>query len=226
MASWQAPDDTAFLVVDVQNDFCPGGALAVEAGDAVVAPINRLIPAFATLIATQDWHPPGHRSFASGHLGKAPFETTDLHYGAQVLWPDHCVQETEGAAFHADLALPADARVLRKGTDPVIDSYSGFFENDGKTQPRFESGETLTATLRSRGIERLVIAGLAYDFCVAWHALDARKEGFEALVLHDASRAIAMPLQDGRRSDAAMSEAMQEAGVILAESGALPELLR
>ena len=177
-------DDAALVVIDVQNDFCPGGALEVPDGDAVVPAINRLAPRFPACILTQDWHPPGHRSFASSHPGHAPFETTKLPYGEQVLWPDHCVQGTAGAAFHQDLATAGADLVLRKGFRLEIDSYSAFYENDRRTPTG------LAGYLRGRGISRLFFAGLATDFCVAWSAVDAAREGFEAAVVEDACRAI------------------------------------
>ena len=177
-------DDAALVVIDVQNDFCPGGALEVPDGDAVVPAINRLAPRFPACILTQDWHPPGHRSFASSHPGHAPFETTKLPYGEQVLWPDHCVQGTAGAAFHQDLATAGADLVLRKGFRLEIDSYSAFYENDRRTPTG------LAGYLRGRGISRLFFAGLATDFCVAWSAIDAAREGFEAAVVEDACRAI------------------------------------
>ena len=177
-------DDAALVVIDVQNDFCPGGALEVPDGDAVVPAINRLVPRFPACILTQDWHPPGHRSFASSHAGHAPFETTELAYGEQVLWPDHCVQGTAGAAFHPDLATAGADLVLRKGFRLEIDSYSAFYENDRRTPTG------LAGYLRARGISRLFFAGLATDFCVAWSVIDAAREGFEAAVVEDACRAI------------------------------------
>ena len=161
------------MVVDVQNDFCPGGALEVPDGDAVVAAVNRLALRFAARILTQDWHPAGHRSFASSHPGRAPFETADLPYGEQVLWPDHCVQGTAGAAFHPDLETDGADLVLRKGFRPEIDSYSAFYENDRRTSTG------LAGYLRGRGLSRLFFVGLATDFCVAWSAIDGAREGFE-----------------------------------------------
>lgn len=172
------------IVVDVQNDFCPGGALAVPDGDAVVPVINRLSTRFDHRILTQDWHPGGHSSFASSHPGKAPFETVAMPYGTQVLWPDHCVQGDPGAAFHADLRVDGAELVIRKGFRSAIDSYSAFFEND-RTTPT-----GLAGYLRDRGFERVVLAGLATDFCVAYTALDARRMGFETVVVTDACRAI------------------------------------
>ncbi|WP_411351695.1 bifunctional nicotinamidase/pyrazinamidase [Leisingera aquaemixtae] len=193
----------ALIVVDVQNDFCPGGALAVPGGDQVVAPINAMMAQFETVILTQDWHPAGHSSFASAHPGKAPFETVEMPYGTQVLWPDHCVQGTGGAAFHKDLRTDGDL-IIRKGFRPAIDSYSGFFEND-KTTPT-----GLEGYLRSRGITRLALAGLATDFCVAFTALDAARLGFEVTVNLAACRAIDL---DG--SLQAALDQMKEAGIAL-----------
>ena len=195
-------DDAALVVVDVQIDFCPGGALEVPDGDAVVSAINRIAPRFAARILTQDWHPPGHRSFASSHPGRAPFETAELAYGEQVLWPDHCVQGTAGAAFHPGLATDGANLVLRKGFRPEIDSYSAFYENDRRTSTG------LAGYLRGRGISRLVFVGLATDFCVAWSAIDGAREGFEVAVVEDACRAIDL---DG--SLAAAWEEMAAAGV-------------
>ena len=195
-------DDAALVLVDVQNDFCPGGALAVPDGDAVVPVINRIASRFAARILTQDWHPPGHRSFASSHPGRAPFESAELAYGEQVLWPDHCVQGTAGAAFHAELATDGADLVLRKGFRPEIDSYSAFYENDRHT------ATGLAGYLRGRGIARLFFVGLATDFCVAWSALDGARAGFEVAVVEDACRAIDL---DG--SLAAAWEEMAAAGV-------------
>jgi nicotinamidase/pyrazinamidase len=179
------PDDTSvFLVIDVQNSFLPGGSLAVQDGDQVVPVINRIAERFAHVVMTQDWHPAGHSSFASKHPGKRPFETIDLAYGKQVLWPDHCVQGTDGAALAKDLSIPHAELILRKGFHPDIDSYSAFTEADGKT------ATGLAAYLRARRLERVFVAGLATDFCVAWSALDARKAGFETFIIEDACRAI------------------------------------
>jgi nicotinamidase/pyrazinamidase len=173
-----------FLVVDVQNDFCPGGSLAVPRGDEVVPLINNLATKFAHVLLTQDWHPRGHLSFASSHPGKNPFETIEVAYGSQVLWPDHCVQDTAGAAFHNDLAIPHAELVLRKGYHLAIDSYSALYEND-RTTPTGLSGY-----LGERGFKRIFLAGLAYDFCVRYSAEDAVREGFEAIVIDDACRGI------------------------------------
>lgn len=172
------------VVVDVQRDFLPGGSLAVPDGDAVIAPINALARRFRHVVLTQDWHTPGHVSFASSHPGKAPFETVELAYGTQVLWPDHCVQGTPGAALAEGLALPAAELVVRKGYHRGVDSYSAFVEADRRTRTG------LAGYLRERAFARVFVAGLATDFCVAWTALDARAAGFEALVIEDACRGI------------------------------------
>ncbi len=201
-------DDDLLLVIDVQNDFCSGGALAVPDGEAVVPVINALAARFGHVVLTQDWHPGGHLSFASSHAGRQPFETTELDYGTQVLWPDHCVQGTAGAAFHADLALPQAELVLRKGFRPAIDSYSAFFEND-QTTPTGLGGY-----LRERGLGRVFLCGLATDFCVQFSALDARHLGFETVLVEDACRAI-----DLEGSLAAARTKMAEAGVVTATSG-------
>ena len=172
------------LVVDVQNDFIPGGALAVKDGDQVIAVINRLAPAFARVVVTQDWHTPGHVSFASSHPGKKPFETVPLRYGTQVLWPDHCVQGTPGAALHKDLNVPHAELIIRKGYRKQIDSYSAFLEADRKTHTG------LAGYLKERGLRNVYVVGLATDFCVGWSALDARAAGFSATVIEDACRGI------------------------------------
>ncbi|HSE79064.1 MAG TPA: bifunctional nicotinamidase/pyrazinamidase [Alphaproteobacteria bacterium] len=200
-------DDDGLLVVDVQNDFCPGGALAVPDGDAIVSPINRLAERFAHILVTQDWHPWGHLSFASSHPGKSPFETTEMPYGAQVLWPDHCVQGTQGAAFHSRLDLTRAELVIRKGFRREIDSYSAFYENDRATRTG------LAGYLRERGLKRLFIVGLATDFCVTYSAEDARREGFSAVVVADACRGIDL---DG--SLAAAMARMRAAGVAIART--------
>ena len=172
------------IVVDVQNDFLPGGALAVPKGDEVVPVINRLVARFDNVVLTQDWHPRGHVSFASSHPGRQPFETIDLPYGRQVLWPDHCVQGTPGAAFHAALDTVKAQLMVRKGFHRDIDSYSGFLEADRKTPTG------LAGYLKDRSLTHLYVCGLATDFCVAWTALDARAAGFEVTVVEDACRAI------------------------------------
>lgn len=192
----------ALIVVDVQIDFCPGGALAVADGDAVVPVVNALAKRFRNVILTQDWHPAGHASFASAHPGKAPFETTQMPYGLQVLWPDHCVQGTPGAALHPGLDVPHAQLVIRKGYHAGVDSYSAFREAD-RTTPT-----GLAGYLRERGIGRVFVVGLATDYCVAWTAMDARAAGFEAIVLEDACRAIDL---DGSLAKA--WDAMAAAGV-------------
>ena len=174
----------ALLVIDVQNCFIPGGSLAVKEGDAIVPVINKLAKAFANVVVTQDWHSADHVSFASQHQGKKPFETVKLKYGTQVLWPDHCVQGTDGAALHKDLSIPHAQLVIRKGFHKDTDSYSAFLEADRKTTTG------LAGYLKARGIKRVYLAGLATDFCVAWSALDARKAGFQAGVIEDACRGI------------------------------------
>jgi nicotinamidase/pyrazinamidase len=176
--------DACLVVVDVQNDFIPGGALAVPRGDEVVPAINRLAARFESVVLTQDWHPRGHASFASSHPGKKPFETVELPYGTQVLWPDHCVQGTSGAAFHPELNVTKAQLVIRKGHHRDIDSYSAFLEADRRTSTG------LAGFLREKNLRTLFICGLATDFCVAWTALDARAAGFEATVIEEASRAI------------------------------------
>jgi nicotinamidase/pyrazinamidase len=177
------PQDV-LLVIDVQNCFTPGGSLAVKDGDAIVPLINKLAGGFEHVVLTQDWHTPGHVSFASSHPGKKPFETTSLPYGTQVLWPDHCVQGTDGANLHPALKIPHAELVIRKGYRKDVDSYSAFMEADGKTPTG------LAGYLRERGLSRCYFVGLATDFCVGWSALDARKAGFEAAVIEDACRGI------------------------------------
>ena len=194
----------ALIVIDVQNDFCPGGALAVPGGDEIVRLINQMADEFETVILTQDWHPAGHSSFASQHEGKAPFDLVEMNYGAQVLWPDHCVQGSAGAAFHPDLQTGADL-IIRKGFRREIDSYSAFFENDRSTPTGLEG------YLRNRGIEELVMVGLATDFCVQYSAVDAARLGFAVTIRQEACRGIDL---DG--SMAAALDAMRAAGVTLA----------
>ncbi|MCT4578474.1 bifunctional nicotinamidase/pyrazinamidase [Donghicola sp.] len=176
--------DTALMVIDVQNDFCTGGALAVPDGEAVVPLINAMLPDYGACILTQDWHPAGHSSFASQHAGKEPFGTVEMSYGTQVLWPDHCVQGTQGAEFHADLQTDAANMIIRKGFRRDIDSYSAFFEND-RTTPT-----GLTGYLRTINVQKVTLAGLATDFCVAYSALDAARLGFDVTVDLRACRAI------------------------------------
>ncbi len=197
----------ALLVVDIQNDFCPGGNLAVPGGDAIIARVNELIEHFGHVLLTQDWHPAGHHSFASTHAGKAPFETTELAYGPQILWPDHCVQGTHGAAFHPDLHIDKAQLIIRKGFRKEIDSYSAFFENDHETPTG------LAGYLRERGIDTLYLTGLATDFCVKYSALDGRAQGFTVFVVEDAVRGI-----DTQGSLAQAWEEMREAGVAVVSS--------
>ncbi len=180
----QVTPHDALIVIDVQNDFCPGGALAVAGGDEVIPVIEKIAPLFAHIFLTQDWHPAGHSSFASTHPGKEPFEQVQLSYGPQTLWPDHCVQGSAGAEFHSSLKLPQAELILRKGFRPEIDSYSAFFENDRVT------ATGMASYLKERGIERVFLAGLAYDFCVGFSALDARRLGLPAVIVRDACRAI------------------------------------
>ncbi|HXP05029.1 MAG TPA: bifunctional nicotinamidase/pyrazinamidase [Stellaceae bacterium] len=194
-------DRDVLLVVDIQNDFCPGGALAVPGGDEIVPVVNRLAHGFAHVVLTQDWHPPGHSSFASAHPGKAPFDSVEMPYGAQILWPDHCVQGTPGAAFHPGLDIPHAELIVRKGFRRAIDSYSAFQENDRKTPTG------LTSYLRERGFERVTLCGLATDFCVLYSALDARAAGFATTVVIDACRgldvggSIARALEEMRKAE-------------------------
>ena len=199
---------SALIVVDVQNCFVTGGTLAVKGGEEVVPIINKLAGAFENVVVTQDWHTPGHISFASAHSGKKPFETTKLAYGNQVLWPDHCVQGTPDASLHKDLALPKAQVVIRKGFHQSTDSYSAFTEADGKTTTG------LAAYLRAHGVDSVYVCGLATDFCVAWTALDARKAGFKAAVIEDASRGI-----DLNGSLKAAWDKMTTAGVKRIQSG-------
>lgn len=202
--------DSCLLVVDVQNDFTPGGALAVAKGDEIVPIVNRLAARFENVVATQDWHPRGHASFASSHPGRKPFETIELPYGTQVLWPEHCVPGTPGAALHPALQTEKIQLIIRKGFHPDIDSYSGFLEADRKTSTG------LAGYLKERGIKRLYVCGLATDFCVAWTALDAHAAGFDTTVIEDACRAIDL---DGSLARA-LAE-MNAAGVGIKRSAAV-----
>ena len=195
------PNDV-LLVVDVQGDFLPGGSLAVPDGDAVISPINHLGALFGHVLLTQDWHPPGHVSFAASHPGRAPFDTVELSYGQQVLWPTHCVQGTPGAALAPGLDLPQAELVIRKGFRSGVDSYSALTEADRRTPTG------LAGYLRERGLRRVFLAGLATDYCVAWSAMDAASAGFEAWVIEDACRGI-----DAGGSLSKAWQAMEEAGV-------------
>ncbi len=192
----------ALLIIDLQNDFCPGGALAVPEGDAIVPTVNKLLGNFEHVLMTQDWHPEGHRSFASSHRHYEPYDVIEMDYGEQVLWPDHCVQGTEGAEFHPDLDTTHSELILRKGFRPEIDSYSAFYENDGETPTG------LAGYLHERGIDTLYLCGLATDFCVKWSAVDGCEEGFDMYVIEDATRGID---QDGSLQQAWRE--MEEAGV-------------
>jgi len=203
------PQDV-LIVTDVQNDFCPGGALAVPGGDAVIEVIQKVAPNFEHVILTQDWHPQGHSSFASAHPGKKPYDTVELSYGVQTLWPEHCIQGSQGAEFHPALRLPQAELILRKGFRQRIDSYSAFFENDRSTPTG------LAGYLHERNLTRVFLAGLAYDFCVGYSALDARRVGLQAVVIRDACRAI-----DLNGSVARIEAAFDQAGVMLIESAML-----
>jgi len=203
-------ESDTLIVVDPQIDFCPGGRLAVAGGNEIMAGIERLAPRFRHVVVTQDWHPAGHQSFASSHPDRQPFETVAMPYGEQVLWPDHCVQGTAGAEFHPGVegTIRRAHVIVRKGYNAEIDSYSAFFENDKTTRTG------LAGYLRDKQVRRCVFVGLAYDFCVAWSALDARREGFEASILTEYTRAIAMPAGDGTTVDVAEAQ-FRAAGVRL-----------
>jgi nicotinamidase/pyrazinamidase len=203
----QLTSQDVLIVIDVQNDFCPGGQLAVANGDAVIEPVNRIAPHFQHIVLTQDWHTPDHASFASSHPGKKPYEQIELSYGPQTLWPEHCVQGSKGAEFHPELRLLQAELILRKGFRREIDSYSAFFENDRTT------ATGLAGYLRERGLTRVFLAGLAYDYCVGYSALDAQQLGFPAVVIREACRAI-----DLNRSVAAVEAEFASAGVTLIET--------
>lgn len=203
-------DRDVLIVVDIQNDFCPGGPLSVPRGDEIIPLINRLAGRFQNVVLTQDWHPPDHLSFASTHPGKKPYDSIIVDYGPQILWPDHCVRTTPGADFHKDLDIPHAALVLRKGIDRKIDSYSTFYENDRKTPTG------LVGYLRDRGFMRVFLAGLALDFCVRYSAEDAHREGFEVMVVEDACRGI-----DVNGSMAATRESLSKLGVVRAMTEAI-----
>jgi nicotinamidase/pyrazinamidase len=201
-------DADVLIVVDVQNDFCAGGALAVPGGEEVVPIVNRLAARFPHVLLTQDWHAASHLSFASSHPGKQPFDTVRMPYGAQILWPDHCVQGTKGAELHKELDIPHAELVLRKGFRREIDSYSAFFENDGKTPTG------LAGYLRERGFRNLYLAGLAFDFCVFYSAKDGHAQGFAVSVIEDACRAI-----DTQGSEAAARQGLAERSIAIISSG-------
>lgn len=200
----QTSESDCLLIIDVQNDFCKGGALEVPGGDEVVAIINQLSQQFSNVVATQDWHPAGHSSFASVHEGRSPLEQIDMPYGPQTLWPDHCIQGSNGALFHPELQTDAIQNVIRKGYRQPIDSYSAFYENDHTTTTG------LSGYLRERGISRVYCVGLALDFCVRFSAEDARREGFDTVVIENACRAI-----DMGGSVSAANSAMKDVGVQL-----------
>jgi len=206
----QIDEHDALIVVDVQNDFCPGGALAVTDGDAVIEAIHRIAPRFEHIVLTQDWHPRGHSSFATTHPGKEPYQQVELSYGQQTLWPPHCIQGSRGAEFHPALHLSQAELILRKGFDPRVDSYSAFFENDRVTPTG------LAGYLEERNLTRVFFAGLAYDFCVGYSALDARRLGLPAFVLRDACRAI--DLNDSTKK---IEAEFARSGVSVIESGTL-----
>jgi nicotinamidase/pyrazinamidase len=203
-------DRDVLIVVDIQNDFCPGGTLSVPRGDEIIPLINRLARRFPNVVLTQDWHPPDHLSFASTHPCKKPYDSIIVDYGPQILWPDHCVRTTPGADFHKDLDIPHAALVLRKGIDRKIDSYSTFYENDRKTPTG------LVGYLRDRGFTRVFLAGLALDFCARYSAEDAHREGFEVMVVEDACRGI-----DVNGSMAATRESLSKLGVVRAMTEAI-----
>ncbi len=217
--TYQMPPDCALLIVDMQNGFCVGGGLAVAGGDEIVPLVNKLQDGFAgsAIFATQDWHPANHKSFAANHPGAAPYEEVPMPYGMQRLWPTHCVQGTPDAALHPALVLKPGARRLRKGTDPEVDSYSAFLEADQKSQPRFDDGRSLETVLKAEGKKTLILCGLAYDFCVGFSALDARAAGFTVIVVRAATRAVALPTENGQTTADAMDQQLRAAGVVVIE---------
>jgi len=204
MARFAPQHDDCLLIIDVQNDFCTQGSLAVPDAEAILPVIGELIPAFTSVVLTQDWHPAAHSSFASVHVGKSPFDTVTLPYGEQTLWPDHCIQGSNGADFHAELPLDAAQMIIRKGFRESIDSYSAFFENDHTTVTG------LSGYLQERGVQRVVCVGLALDYCVKFSAIDARRQGFDAVVLESGCRGINV---DGSNDQA--RQAMRDAGVVI-----------
>ncbi len=204
MQALEIQDSDCLLIIDVQNDFCAGGSLAVPDAETILPFINQLSPQFRTVVLTQDWHPAGHSSFATSHSGKQPFDSITLPYGEQTLWPDHCIQGSNGSEFYPDLQTDTSQLIIRKGFRSAIDSYSAFFENDHTT------ATGLSGYLRERGVNRVVCVGLALDYCVRFSALDARREDFDALVLEDGCRGIDI---DGSNEDA--RQVMRAAGVSL-----------
>lgn len=205
--------NSALIIVDVQNDFCANGKLAVPNGEQIIPIINNLTPKFDLRIFTQDWHPKNHKSFASNHQGKNTFTKIKTFYGEQILWPDHCIQNTYGAALHKDLVIRNNDPLLRKGTNPEVDSYSGFFENDHITKPRFDNNKTLDQVLKEHKIVNVFICGLAYDFCVAWHALDAVKEGLNVAVIKYATKSIATSTKEGSNTEIETDYRLTQANV-------------
>lgn len=204
MTVFDANDQDCLLIIDVQNDFCTGGALAVPDAEGILPTISSLVPQFGTIVLTQDWHPTGHESFASSHSGKQPFDSITLPYAEQTLWPDHCIQGSHGADFHSKIAIDKAQLIIRKGFRKAIDSYSAFFENDQIT------ATGLTGYLNERGIQRVICVGLALDYCVRFSAIDARRQGFEAVVIEAGCRGINI-----ENSNDVARRAMQEAGVSL-----------
>jgi nicotinamidase/pyrazinamidase len=211
MSAFTITPETALLIIDVQNDFCPGGSLAVEEGDRIIPTVNEISPRFPMVVATRDWHPEGHISFASRHAGKNPQDTVETGAGEQILWPDHCVQGSSGAAFHPDLDVRPVNLILHKGSKVDLDSYSAFFENDKRT----ETG--LRSLLQGLGFERVVVCGLAADVCVYFTAVDAKSVGFDTAVVWDATRGVDIPAGsvENARSD------MESRGISFIESSEL-----
>lgn len=216
---WKAPKNTALVIVDVQNDFCTGGNLAVPNGEDIIPTINALRECFDTVVQTQDWHPKKHQSFASTH-GAEPFSTKELAYGEQVLWTDHCVQGTKGAEFRDDLMVKDSDIILRKGTNPDIDSYSAFAENDGKTIPRFANGNSFSEEMKLRNISSLVFVGLAREICVAWNAEDAKKAGFGSTLVSDGAAALDPHADKQKMAD------LKSLGVKVVPANALQNILK
>lgn len=225
-AIWKADDKTALIIVDVTNDFCPpDGALMVQEGDQVIPVINALRAHFGKVVLTKEEHPAGHQFFASSHPGKKPLDTIETAFGTQYLWPDHCVVGTKGAEFHKDLIVKDSDVVVAKGTDPTIHAYSAFCMDDRKTVIVYEDGKTFSQKLKEMGVTRVVVTGLAYDFCVGMTAYDAAKAGFEAIVVADASRSIAIPVGEGRTTVDLIEEKFVEAGVKVVPSAEAAKVL-
>jgi len=216
--NWKAPKNTALISVDIQNDFLEGGNLAVAGANSIIPVVNELRTHFNTVVQTQDWHPANHKSFASNNKAEV-FTTKEFTYGVQVMWPDHCMQETKGAEFHENLIVAKTDLILRKGTNPEIDSYSAFYENDGKTQPRFNNGNNFTEEMKSRGIKTLVFTGIARDICVFFNAKDALKEKFNVIVVKDAAAPFDLA------QDKVRMEELQKAGAKLVTADKLNQVL-